>query len=157
MGRIKRIVKRPAQVASQELPATGELLSHFRYTAGHHRVPQREKTMTMRELDIQFQNAMNELQASFEKQHREWQQSYQALQQQLEAAQQREMALRMQNEQLMRKLSTASSVPEQHALIKQIKMLGAHLDALAKDAATFNRYAHNQQHASGNFSGEQHG
>lgn len=112
--------------------------------------------MTMRELEIQFQNAMNELQASFEKQHREWQQGYQALQQQLEEARLREISLRKQNEQLVRKLSTASSVPEQHALVKQIKMLGAHLDALAKDAATFNRHVHNQQRAAGNFSGEQH-
>lgn len=50
--------------------------------------------MTMRELEIQFQNAMNELQSSFERQHREWQQSYQALQQLLEEAKQREAALR---------------------------------------------------------------
>ncbi|TQI81833.1 MbeD/MobD like protein [Serratia fonticola] len=112
--------------------------------------------MTMRELEIQFQNAMNELQASFEKQHREWQQGYLALQQQLEEARLREISLRKQNEQLVRKLSTASSVPEQHALVKQIKMLGAHLDALAKDAATFNRHVHNQQRAADNFSGEQH-
>ena len=111
--------------------------------------------MTMRELEIQFQNAMNELQSSFERQHREWQQSYQALQQLLEEAKQREAALRAQNEQLARKLSTASSVPEQHALVKQIKMLGAHLDALAKDAATFNNHLR-QQGAVGNFSGEQH-
>ncbi|HEI8867686.1 MbeD family mobilization/exclusion protein [Serratia sp. AKBS12] len=113
--------------------------------------------MTMRELEIQFQNAMNELQASFEKQHREWQQRYHALQQQLLEAQQREAALHAQNEQLARKLSTASSVPEQHALVKQIKMLGAHLDALAKDAATFNHRVHNQPpRAADNFSGEQH-
>lgn len=112
--------------------------------------------MNMRELEIQFQNAMNELQASFEKQHREWQRGYQALQQQLEESRQREISLRMQNEQLLRKLSTASSVPEQHVLVKQIKMLGAHLDALAKDAATFNHHVHNQQRAAGNFSGEQH-
>ena len=122
--------------------------------------------MRMRELEIQFQNAMSELQASFEKQHREWQQSYQALQQLLveskqreaallEEAKQREAALRVQNEQLARKLSTASSVPEQHALVKQIKMLGAHLDALAKDAATFNHHLRNQQRAADNFSGDQ--
>ena len=48
--------------------------------------------MTMRELEIQFQNAMNELQSSFERQHREWQQSYQALQQLLEEAKQRRAA-----------------------------------------------------------------
>ena len=77
-----------------------------------------------------------------------------ALQQLLEEAKQR-AALRAQNEQLARKLSTASSVPEQHALVKQIKMLGAHLDALAKDAATFNHHLR-QQSAVGNFSGEQH-
>ncbi|AHG19144.1 MbeD/MobD like protein [Chania multitudinisentens RB-25] len=111
--------------------------------------------MPMRELDTQFQNAMNELQASFEKQHREWQQHFQALQQQLEEAKQREAVLQRQNEQLIHQLSTASSIPEQHALVKQIKMLGAHLDALAKDAATFNRHVHNQQRATGNFSGEQ--
>ncbi|AGO56636.1 MbeD/MobD family mobilization/exclusion protein [Serratia plymuthica] len=111
--------------------------------------------MRMRELEIQFQNAMSELQASFEKQHREWQQSYQALQQLLEESKQREAALHMQNAQLVRKLSTANSVPEQHALVKQIKMLGAHLDALAKDAATFNHHLHNQQRAADNFSGEQ--
>lgn len=65
--------------------------------------------MKMRELETQFQNAMSgELQASFERQHREWQHSYQALQQLLEEAKQREVALRMQNEQLVRKLSTAS-------------------------------------------------
>lgn len=123
--------------------------------------------MTMRELEIQFQNAMNELQASFERQHREWQQSYDALQQQLEESKQREMvlleeakrreaALHAQNEQLAHKLSTATSIPQQHALVKQIKMLGAHLDALAKDAATFNHHLQNQQQAAGNFSGEQH-
>ncbi|CAI1860780.1 MbeD/MobD like [Serratia liquefaciens] len=111
--------------------------------------------MKMRELETQFQNAMSELQASFEKQHREWQHSYQALQQLLEEAKQREVALRMQNEQLVRKLSTASSVPEQHALVKHIKMLGAHLDALAKDAASFNHHLRNQQRAADNFSGEQ--
>lgn len=112
--------------------------------------------MTMRELDIRFQHAMNELQASFEKQHREWQQSYQALQQMLEEAKQREAALRAQNEQLRRKLSTASSVPEQHALVKQIKMLGAHLDALAKDAATFNHHLHNTQTRPGGNFGNEH-
>lgn len=112
--------------------------------------------MKMRELEIQFQIAMNELQASFERQHREWQHSYQALQQLLEEAKQREDALRAQNEQLARKLSTASSVPEQYTLVKQIKMLGAHLDALAKDAATFNHHLRQQQPAADNFSGEQH-
>lgn len=111
--------------------------------------------MTMYELEIQFHNAMNELQTSFEKQHREWQQSYQALQRQLDESKQRESTLFRQNEQLKRKLSIASSVSEQHALVKQIKMLGSGLDALAKDAATFNRHVHNQQRAADNFSGEQ--
>lgn len=112
--------------------------------------------MTMRELEIHFHHAMNELQASFEKQHREWQHSYQALQQQLEEAKQREIILRMQNEQLIRKLSTANSVPEQHVLIKQIKMLGAHLEALAQDAANFNCQVNLQPPSASNFNSEQH-
>lgn len=111
--------------------------------------------MTIRDLDIQFQNAMNELQASFEKQHREWQQSYQVLQLQLEESKQNEAALRIKNDQLLHQLSTASSVPEQHALIKQIKILGIHLEELAKDAVIFSHQIHNQQPSTGNFSGEQ--
>lgn len=112
--------------------------------------------MKMCELEIQFQNAMNALQASFERQHCEWQHSYQALQQLLEEAKRREDALRAQNEQLARKLNTVSSVPAQHALVKQIKMLGAHLEALAKDTAAFNHHLRHQQRAADNFSGEQH-
>lgn len=112
--------------------------------------------MTMRELELHFHHAMNELQASFEKHHREWQHSYQALQQQLEEAKQREIILRMQNEQLVRKLSTANSVPEQHVLIKQIKILGAHLEALAQDAANFNCQVNHQQPPANNFNSEQH-
>ena len=111
--------------------------------------------MTMRELEIQFQNAMNELQSSFERQHREWQQSYRRCSncwKKPNSAKPR-CGRRMNNWRA--KLSTASSVPEQHALVKQIKMLGAHLDALAKDAATFNHHLR-QQSAVGNFSGEQH-
>lgn len=111
--------------------------------------------MTIHELEAQFHNAMNELQASFEHQHRGWQQDYQALQQQLAASAEREIALCMQNQQLVDQLSAASSVPKQHALVKQIKMLGAHLDVLAEDAATFNRQAHAQQRATDNFSGDQ--
>jgi DNA-binding ferritin-like protein len=111
--------------------------------------------MTIHQLEAQFHNAMNELQASFESQHRGWQQRYQALQQRLEEATERETALFRQNEQLVRKLSAASSVPEQHALVKQIKMLGVHLDALAKDAAAFNSQFRTQQRVTDNFSGDQ--
>jgi len=110
--------------------------------------------MTMRELEQQFLNAMNALQDSFEKQHQQWQQSYDALQHQLDQAKQRENALLQQNAALQRKLSTASSLPEQHSLVKQIKILGAHLDALAKDAAIFNHQVQKRLPSTSSFGGE---
>ncbi|AJJ62199.1 MbeD/MobD family mobilization/exclusion protein [Yersinia aldovae] len=110
--------------------------------------------MTMRELEVQFLNAMSELQSTFEKQHQTWQASYNALQHELEQSKAREAATRAKNDMLLRKLNTANTLPEQHSLVRQIKMLGAHLDALAKDAAAFNHHLNNQQKNSDNFSGD---
>ncbi|AJI94747.1 mbeD/MobD like family protein [Yersinia ruckeri] len=112
--------------------------------------------MTMRELEVKFLSAMNELQSTFEKQHQVWQKSYEALQHALEQSLAREATLKAQNDLLQKKLSNANSLPEQHQLVKQIKMLGAHLDALAKDAASFNRHLNTTQQTPSNFGGEHH-
>jgi predicted nucleic acid-binding Zn-ribbon protein len=112
------------------------------------------KAMTMREPEVQFLNALNELQSTFEKQYQTWQASYHALQHELEQSKARETALRAKNDMLLRKLSTANTLPEQHSLVRQIKMLSAHLDTLAKDATAFNHHLNNQQKNSDNFSGD---
>lgn len=109
--------------------------------------------MTMRELEVQFLHAMSELQSTFEKQHQTWQASYNALQHELEQSKTRESVLRAKNDMLLQKLNTASTLPEQHSLVRQIKMLSAHLDVLAKDAAIFNHHLDNQIQNNGNFSG----
>lgn len=110
--------------------------------------------MTMRELEVQFLNAMSELQSTFEKQHQTWQASYKALQHELQQSKIREAALQAKNEMLLRKLNTANTLPEQHSLVRQMKVLGAHLDALAKDAAAFNLQLNNQYKNADNFSGD---
>lgn len=108
----------------------------------------------MRELEVQFLKAMSELQSTFEKQHKTWQSSYNALQYELEQSKARESALRVKNEMLLRKLNTANTLPEQHSLVRQMKILGAHLDALAKDAAAFNLHLNSQYKNTDNFSGD---
>ncbi|MFB1460401.1 hypothetical protein, partial [Yersinia pestis] len=40
------------------------------------------------------------------------------------------------------------------SLVRQMKMLGAHLDALAKDAAAFNLHLNSQHKNTDNFSGD---
>ncbi len=59
---------------------------------------------------------------------------------QLAQARQREAALLQQNELLTRKLVDLGSLPENNSLLRQFKIVGCHIEALAQDAAAFNAY-----------------
>lgn len=59
---------------------------------------------------------------------------------QLAQARQREAALLQQNELLTRKLVDLGSLPENNSLLRQFKIVGGHIEALAQDAAAFNAY-----------------
>lgn len=97
----------------------------------------------MSDLEQQLRNslaALDELKESFEQQRMAWQQECEGLRMQLEQARTREDALLRKNEQLTRKLVDLGSLPENNSLLRQFKMVGAHLDSLAQDASAFNQY-----------------
>lgn len=84
--------------------------------------------------------ALDELKESFDQQRMVWQQECEGLRAQLEQARMREEAMLRKNEQLTRKLVDLGSLPENNSLLRQFKMVGAHLDSLAQDASAFNQY-----------------
>lgn len=97
----------------------------------------------MSDLEVQLRNslaALDDLKESFEQQRLVWQQECEGIRMQLEQARQREAALLQKNEQLTRKLVELGSLPENNPLLKQFKMVGAHIEALAQEATAFNNY-----------------
>jgi len=97
----------------------------------------------MSDLEVQLRNslaALDDLKESFEQQRLVWQQECEGIRMQLEQARQREAALLLKNEQLTRKLVEMGSLPENNPLLKQFKMVGAHIEALAQEATAFNNY-----------------
>ncbi|MFT8212067.1 MAG: hypothetical protein ACMZI0_18565 [Symbiopectobacterium sp.] len=59
--------------------------------------------------------------------------------QQLTQSQQREAELCAQIERLVIQLNSMDASPERNPLVQRIKMIGAYIDALAKDASAFSR------------------
>ncbi|AKM47152.1 MULTISPECIES: hypothetical protein [Edwardsiella] len=97
----------------------------------------------MSDLEVQLRNslaALDDLKSSFEQQRLAWQQECEGMQLQLAQARQREAALLQQSEQLTRKLVDLGSLPENNGLLRQFKIVGSHIEALARDAAAFNAY-----------------
>ena len=72
-------------------------------------------------------------------QQQSWHQDRQTWQQQLAQAQQREAELCAQIEKLVIQLNSMDASPERNPLVQRIKMIGAYIDALAKDASAFSR------------------
>lgn len=97
----------------------------------------------MSDLEAQLRNslaALDDLKASFEQQRVTWLQESEGIRLQLAQARQREAALLQQNEQLTRKLADLGSLPENPGLLRQFKVIGGYIEALARDAAAFNAY-----------------
>ncbi|MGY0155077.1 hypothetical protein NMD69_04005 [Edwardsiella tarda] len=97
----------------------------------------------MSDLEVQLRNslaALDDLKVSFEQQRQVWQQECEGMRMQLAQARQREAALLQQNELLTRKLVDLGSLPENNSLLRQFKIVGGHIEALAQDAAAFNAY-----------------
>ncbi|ACR70104.2 hypothetical protein DBV23_12635 [Edwardsiella ictaluri] len=97
----------------------------------------------MSDLEVQLRNslaALDDLKSSFEQQRLVWQEECEGMQLQLAQARQREAALLQQNEHLTRKLVDLGSLPENNSLLRQFKILGGHIEALALDTAVFNAY-----------------
>lgn len=105
----------------------------------------------MSDLEVQLRNslaALDDLKGSFEQQRLVWQQEIEMvnvqierLRTQLDQARQREEELLNKNEQLTRKLVNLGSMSDSNPLLKNLKMVGAHLSALSKDADEFKQYA----------------
>lgn len=95
--------------------------------------------MLLQELETRVNNALTELEQSFARHQRQWQLDHQALEQQLELSLKREAKLREQNALLISQLNNLDSASDRNPLIGKIKILRAHIDALAKDAAAFHQ------------------
>ncbi len=95
--------------------------------------------MLWQEFESRINIALTELEQSFARHQRQWQLDQQALQQQLDLSLIREAKLREQNALLVSQLNNLDSSPDRNPLIHKIKILSAHIDALAKDAAAFHQ------------------
>ncbi|MFC3394318.1 MbeD/MobD family mobilization/exclusion protein [Brenneria rubrifaciens] len=95
--------------------------------------------MWIEELETRLEDALQTLEQSVQQQQYQWRHDCQELQQQLLLAKQREAQLSSQVEQLLAQLNAIDSSPERNPLLQKVKMIGAHLDALARDAEAFNR------------------
>jgi len=95
--------------------------------------------MLLQELETRINSALTELEQSFARHQRQWQLDHEALQQQLDLSIRREAKLREQNALLVSQLNNLDSSPDRNPLIHKIKILSAHIDALAKDAAAFHK------------------
>ncbi|QWA11853.1 hypothetical protein GTU79_03375 [Sodalis ligni] len=93
--------------------------------------------MLLQEFEVRINNALTELEQSFARHQRQWQLDREALQQQLDLSMRREAKLREQNALLISQLNNLDTSPDRNPLIHKIKILSAHIDALAKDAAAF--------------------
>lgn len=95
--------------------------------------------MWLEELETQLEEALQALEISVQQQQYQWQRDCQQLQQQLLLAKQREAQLSSQIEQLLTRLNAMDSSPERNPLLQKVKIISAHLDALARDASEFSR------------------
>lgn len=95
--------------------------------------------MWVDEWETALESALTDLERSVGRQQQLWQRDRLALQQQLEQFQQREAELCSQIERLVIQLNSMDASPERNPLVQRIKMIGAYIDALAKDASAFTR------------------
>lgn len=95
--------------------------------------------MLVQELESRLNSGLQDLENSFQQQYHIWQQEFQELQQLLEQAQLREAQLRKQNARLINELNTKDAVPDSDPLLQKVKLLAAHINALAEEAAAFRR------------------
>ncbi|ATA25423.1 hypothetical protein BIY26_05710 [Brenneria goodwinii] len=95
--------------------------------------------MWIEELETRLDEAFQDLERSIQQQQQIWQRDYQHLQQQLVQAKQRDAQLCEQIKQLVDRLNAMDSSPERNPLLHKVKIISAHLDALAKDASDFLR------------------
>ncbi|PWC17868.1 hypothetical protein [Brenneria corticis] len=95
--------------------------------------------MWVEELQTRLDGAFQELEQSVRQQQQIWRRDYQQLEQQLAQSRQREAQLGEQIEQLVAKLNAMDSSPARNPLLQKVKVISAHIDALAKDAADFVR------------------
>ncbi|QTF10064.1 hypothetical protein HC231_20665 [Brenneria izadpanahii] len=95
--------------------------------------------MLIEELETRLDGAFQELERTIQQQQQIWQRDYQHLQQQLSQAKQREAQLGEQIKQLVAQLNAMDSSPERNPLLHKVKIISAHIDALAKDASEFLR------------------
>lgn len=93
--------------------------------------------MLLQELETRIDAACSLLENSVPQLQHMWQQEYQSLQHQLEQCLAREAQLREHNTMLVDKLNVLDSSPERNPLLHKIKIISAHIDALAKEAAAF--------------------
>ncbi|MFE8147608.1 hypothetical protein RBA69_10345 [Brenneria goodwinii] len=95
--------------------------------------------MWIEELETRLDEAFQDLERSIQQQQQIWLRDYQHLQQQLVQAKQRDAQLCEQIKQLVDRLNAMDSSPERNPLLHKVKIISAHLDALAKDASDFLR------------------
>ena len=95
--------------------------------------------MWVDEWDKALESALVDLERSVALQQQCWQQDRQGWRQQLAQSQQREAELCAQIERLVTQLNSLDASPERNPLVQRIKMIGAYIDALAKDASAFSR------------------
>lgn len=95
--------------------------------------------MWVDEWETALESALMDLERSVGLQQQQWLQDRQRWQQQLAHSQQREAELCAQIERLVLQLNSMDASPERNPLVQRIKMIGAFIDALAKDASAFSR------------------
>ncbi len=95
--------------------------------------------MLVHELESRLNSGLQDLELTFQQQYGLWQQEYSELQQQLEQSQLRESHLRQQNTRLISELNAKGAVPDSDPLLQKVRMLAAHINVLAEEAAAFRR------------------
>ncbi|MGL9735566.1 MAG: hypothetical protein ACR5LF_07655 [Symbiopectobacterium sp.] len=95
--------------------------------------------MWVDEWESVLESALTDLERCVRLQQQGWRQDRENWQQQLTQAQQREAELCAQIEKLVIQLNSMDESPERNPLVQRIKMIGAYIDALAKDASAFSR------------------
>nr|WP_113869691.1 hypothetical protein [Brenneria salicis]NMN92842.1 hypothetical protein [Brenneria salicis ATCC 15712 = DSM 30166]RBP57265.1 hypothetical protein DES54_1728 [Brenneria salicis ATCC 15712 = DSM 30166]RLM28427.1 hypothetical protein BHG07_17300 [Brenneria salicis ATCC 15712 = DSM 30166] len=95
--------------------------------------------MWIEELETRLEEALQALERSVQQQQSRWRDDCHQWQQQLLLAKQREAQLASQIEQLLARMNAMDNSPERNPLLQKVKIISAHLDALAKEASAFTR------------------
>lgn len=95
--------------------------------------------MWVDEWETTLESALTDLERSVQRQQRLWQDEHLQWQRQLAQAERREAELCAQIERLVAQLNTMDASPERNPLMQRIKMIGAHIDALAREASAFSQ------------------